>query len=451
MKYLLSLIAMAVASVACAGIFDGYWKGSLAGRIPVVFRISGDSVATLSSPRQGVIDIPCDTIVTDPEARTVRISLKALNLEYKGTMSADGSVIDGTFVQGMALPLQLTPGSADDVALPRPQTPRPPFFYNVEEVTFTPEGRENILAGTLTFPATRQPKDGFTAAVLLTGSGAQNRDEEIMGHKPFAVIADWLTRCGYAVLRFDDPATGSSTPDPAGGTTFDNAAYALSAIEYLKGRKEINPKSIGLIGHSEGALTAFIAAAADTADVAFVISLAGPGVKGKELLIRQNEMLANFGGAPLSQEKLGKVRELFSMIDTTADTTGMRSRAKEIVAEISPELTPEQVAAEVSKMTTPWYLTFVRTDPSQFLSQIKCPLLAINGSWDIQVDADMNLNAIAAAMPSATIVKPEGLNHLLQEAPSYESSFSYGAIEQTISPEVLETISKWLAKISKKD
>ncbi|MDE5785440.1 MAG: lysophospholipase, partial [Duncaniella sp.] len=274
--FLLPLICV-LAATAAAQSLTGIWKGSLMGQLPVVFNIISSTEATLSSPMQGAWDIPCDSVAVGPDGRSVYLGLSSLSASFEGRLSDDAATLNGTFFQGMALTLDMTRGTADDLLPDRPQTPRPPFFYRQEEVTFN--NGDITLAGTLTVPAIRSfSKNGYPAVVLITGSGRQNRDEEILGHKPFAVIADHLTRAGIAVLRYDDRGAGASSPATGRETTFDNAADAMAALRYLRGRPEVDTTRTGLLGHSEGGAIAFINAATPPDEVSFLVSLAAPAV-----------------------------------------------------------------------------------------------------------------------------------------------------------------------------
>lgn len=435
------LLMMSGFVVAVAGDFVGYWKGNVAS-LPVIFNIKeaeGVFSATLDSPQQGAKDIPCGEVVIKGDS--VKIDMPVLSARYAGKMLDD--VIYGTFTQhGASLPLTLSRTTKDAAVLNRPQEPKPPFLYNMEEVQF---GHDSIkLAGTLTTPMWG---NRHRAVVLVSGSGTQNRDEEIAGHKPFAVIADYLTRSGFAVLRYDDRGAGGSSPVSKDATTMDFVADALSAVGYLKSRSEIDASKIGILGHSEGGTIGLMCASMCPDDVAFVVSLAGAAVKGKDLMIRQNEMVAELAGQPLTEGQRDDLVELFTAIDTVEDTAVLADSLRVIMSRLG-KTDAEHVAREVNMMMSPWYMAFVRLDPSGYIKQMRCPLFALNGEWDVQVDAKQNLDAVKMLKPDATVKSYPGLNHLFQEASSRGKSVNYGAIEQTISPTVLEDIARWLVEVT---
>lgn len=445
--FLLQLIC-ALAATAAAQSVTGIWKGTLMGRLPVVFNIISPAEATLSSPSQGAWGIPCDSVAVSPDVRSIYLGLSSLGASFEGILGDDGSAISGTFVQGMAMALVMTRGTADDLVPDRPQTPKPPYLYREEEVTFT--NGDITLAGTLTLPAMLPlRKEGYPAVALVTGSGTQNRDEEILGHKPFAVIADYLSRTGIAVLRFDDRGAGNSSPATGQETTVDNAADAMAALRYLRSRPEVDTTRTGLIGHSEGGTIAFINAATHPDEVNFVVSLAGMAVKGEDLIVRQNLDIIALSGHRLDSALTDSLRHVFAIVASPADSLSAVDAMRPAMRALHPEADDSQLNAMIAPMMTPWYRAFMRLDPSEYLVSITCPVLALNGSWDDQVNSGMNLAAISEALPQAETVEFPGLNHLFQEVPSRLQAMNYGAISQTISPEILSKIASWITKISK--
>ena len=358
-----------------------------------------------------------------------------LNASFKGVLSPDENSIKGQFKQGVEVPLVLTRTTAESAMLYRPQEPKPPFVYRQEEVTFN--HGEISLAGTLTMPSWGR---NFPAVVLVSGSGAQNRDEELFGHKPFAVIADFLTRAGIAVLRYDDRGVGGSSAGSADDTTLDFAQDALAAVDYLKTRSEIDSKNIGIIGHSEGGTIAVICAAMRPDDVAFIVSLAGAMVKGRDVMVQQNCLLAEMSGNPLNEEQKREVETIFATIDSINEPDRLRDALKTLMASHGEA----RIEQSLKVMTSPWYMAFVKFDPSTHLAQVKCPFLALNGEWDVQVDATLNLEAVKRLAPSATVKSYKKMNHLFQEIPNFAQSMSYGNICQTISPIVLDDIATWV-------
>ena len=436
-KLLLILVMSFCGLVATATDFVGHWKGKVAS-LPIVFHIANDSIwsATLDSPMQGAVGIKCGKIVVSGDSIT--IDMPALRADFKGVIAKDDKSITGTFTQGISLPLTLTRTTADAVMYNRPQEPQPPFVYNTQDVTF--QNGDITLAGTLTTPfwGTRHK-----AVVLVSGSGSQNRDEELFGHKPFAVIADYLTRHGIAVLRYDDRGVGGSSKGSKDDTTLDLATDAMAAVKYLKSRKDIDTTHIGIVGHSEGGLIAVINAAQHPQDVNFIATLAGPYVSGRDILIRQNQLIAETMGQPLGDSQLKHINDLIDAIYNSTDTDQLATRLTEILESDSTNK-QQDIATTVRMMTSPWYVAFVKLDPAQYIAQVKCPVFAANGTWDYQVDATQNLAMAQKMIPQATIKQYEGLNHLFQPSSSRQASMNYGAIETTISEQLLNDLAKWI-------
>ena len=340
----------------------------------------------------------------------------------------------------------------------RPQEPKAPFDYIVEEVVFTNNKANNIkLAGTLTIPKKfKNP----TVAILISGSGAQNRDEELFDHKPFLVLADYLTNNGIAVLRFDDRGTAASDGDFENATSFDFATDVEAAFEYLKDRKEFKKSKIGLIGHSEGGLIAPIVTSKNK-DVAFNILLAGTGVIGREVIESQAWEMAKKSGATEAVLEFNKAltAKLYDVIITENDLSKIETEAKKSLFEYRDQLIKEKnpYAVYVSDALinqvaglgkSKWMCTFIKTNPQDYLSKVTCPVLALNGSKDLQVLPKLNLNGIESALKSAnnhdvTIKELEGLNHLFQTAETGLMN-EYGTIEETFSPTALIIIIDWI-------
>lgn len=436
---------------------SGTWHGKLSiptGSLTIVFHISqteqGTYVTTLDSPDQGANRIKTQT--TSFNDSTLIIQIPVIHASYKGKLNSD-KTINGTFTQGMPLPLNLKKGEA---SRPRhPQEPQPPFPYRSEEVTVRNERDGINLAGTLTLP---EKGTKFPAVVMVTGSGAQNRDEEIMGHKPFFVIADYLTRNGIAVLRCDDRGTAASQGTHATATNEDFATDTEAMVNYLRSRKEINAKKIGIIGHSAGGIIAFIVAKKDPS-IAFVVSLAGAGVRGDSLMLKQVELISKSQGMPdaVWQGMKPSIRNRYAILQQTDKTP--EELQKELYADVTKTMSPEQLkdlntiqqlSAQISSMTSPWYLHFMRYDPTQDLKKLKCPVLALNGEKDIQVDAAMNLTAIQERITengnkNVTVKAYPNLNHLFQTCEKGTLA-EYGQLEETINPEVLKDIIEWIRK-----
>lgn len=451
------LAGLSFPSFLSAQDISGTWHGKLSvpsGSLSIVFHINpaenGNYVTTLDSPDQGAKGIKTES--TSFENSTLIVRIPAINASYKGKLDKNNT-INGTFTQGIPIPLNLKKG---ETARPkRPQEPQPPFPYRNEEVIVRNEQDGINLAGTLTLP---EKGNRFPAVVMVTGSGAQNRDEEIMGHKPFLVIADYLTRNGIAVLRCDDRGTAASQGNHATATNENFATDTKAAIRYLRNRKEIDPKKIGIIGHSAGGTIAFMTAAEDPS-VAFVVSLAGAGVRGDSLMLKQVELISKSQGMPdTAWEKIKpSVRNRYSILQQ-ADKTPEELR-KELYADVTKTMPPaqlkdagtiRQISGELQSMTSPWYLHFMRYDPAKDLEKVKCPVLALNGGKDIQVDAAMNLTAIREKTAgngnrNVTVKTYPNLNHLFQTCKKGTLA-EYGQLEETISPEVLKDITDWIIK-----
>lgn len=458
MRTLVLLLAgLALSSSLSAQDISGAWHGKLSlptGSLTIVFHISQTEqdvyVTTLDSPDQGANGIKTQT--TSFNDSTLIIQIPMIHASYKGKLNSDNT-INGTFTQGMPLPLNLKKREASRPK--RPQEPQPPFPYRSEEVTVRNERDEINLAGTLTLP---EKGTKFPAVVMVTGSGAQNRDEEIMGHKPFFVIADYLTRNGIAVLRCDDRGTAASQGTHATATNEDFATDTEAMVNYLRSRKEINAKKIGIIGHSAGGIIAFIVAQKDPS-IAFVVSLAGAGVRGDSLMLKQVELISKSQGMPdvVWQGMKPSIRNRYAILQQTDKTP--EELQKELYADVTKTMSPEQLkdlntiqqlSAQISSMTSPWYLHFMRYDPAQDLKKLKCPVLALNGEKDIQVDAAMNLTAIQERVTgngnkNVTVKAYPNLNHLFQTCEKGTLA-EYGQLEETINPEVLKDIIEWIRK-----
>lgn len=342
----------------------------------------------------------------------------------------------------------------------RPQEPKRPFPYTAEEVSYA--SGEIKLAGTLTIPqGSGQGSGPFPAVLLITGSGPQDRDDASYGHQPFLVIADHLSRRGIAVLRVDDRGTGGSTGNVDEATTADFARDALAGVRFLKSHPRIAKDRIGLLGHSEGGIVAPLAAS-QSPDVAFVVLLAGTGVPGAEIVRRQSELIARAKGAPeeaiqRSQEALQRTFEVLRVVpDRAARTASLRPLGKDLLVTLSEDQirTLGGIGAAgdavVKGINTPWFRYFIDYDPRPALRKVKVPVLALNGTLDLQVPPDPNLPEIAKALKQArnqdvTVRRLPGLNHLFQPATT-GSPAEYGVIETTIDPQVLDLVTSWITK-----
>lgn len=453
-KTILILFALIMAFSAAAQTVEGSWTGKLdvmGTQLNLVFNITkgadGAFACTMDSPDQGAKGIPAEITVTD--GVNVKISMPALMAAYEGELK-DG-MLKGTFTQsGMSFALDMKPGT---VERRRPQTPKEPYPYATEEVTFTNTADNATLSGTLTYPVgfDGMKKGTVPVVVMVTGSGLQNRDEEIFDHKPFLVIADFLAHNGIATLRYDDRGAGKSTGDAVNGTTENNMKDALAAVDYARGTGKFG--RTGVLGHSEGGAIAFMLAARGKAD--FIVSMAGPGVRGDSILLAQNRRGMMQGGVPANMaddycKVLAKMFVVMAQPGTVADPA---AKVREIAKETGVSL-PEPLVQNFAKsmeICTPWLKYFIGYDPSADIKAVKCPVMAVNGSKDVQVTAADNLAAIRRLLPenSRNLIKEyPGLNHLFQHCTTGLTT-EYGQIEETVSPEVMQDIAAWITEVAR--
>ena len=446
---------------------QGIWQGTLdAGgtKLRLVLKVAkgpdGTLTATLDSPDQGAAGLPADSVSLQVAA--VRFELKSAGGVFEGTMNNEGTAITGHWSQGPAkLPLTLTRVDKALAAPSRPQEPKRPYPYDEEEVSYENRGAGVRLAGTLTLPRAKGP---HPAALLITGSGQQDRDETILGHKPFLVLADYLTRRGIAVLRVDDRGVGGSAAGAAlnRATSEDFAADVLAGVEFLKGRKELDPKRIGLIGHSEGAMIAPMVAAR-SADVAYIVLMAGPGLSAEEGFTAQVSAIAKVNGSGDEAIAWSRrlVRQIFSAMREQKDDAAAGSKVREIRAKMLGELsdaerkrlglTDDAMEGVIKVMLTPWFRYFASYDPRSTLMKVRVPVLALTGELDLQVvPAKEHLAAIAEALKAGgnkdyTVKELPRLNHLFQTTET-GSPAEYGRLEETISPTALEIVGDWVVK-----
>jgi uncharacterized protein len=467
MKIMLSAILLiastlaVVAQVATPNV-EGNWLGTLdvgGAKLRLVLKVEKSAngyAAKLDSLDQGAKDLPIDSIVLDGNKLT--FSAAKFGITYDGTLSQTGDEVSGTFKQGPNEIRLIFKRVAEAPKVNRPQDPKKPYPYDEQEVSYRNE-KDNIkIAGTLTLPRTGGP---HPAVLLITGSGSQDRNETIAGHHPFLVLADHLTRNGIAVLRVDDRGVGGTDIGSPAATSENFAEDVLAGVNFLKQRKEIDPKMIGLIGHSEGGMIAPIAAARSN-DVAFIVLLAGPGQRGEDIIYTQTELIHKAQGTP--PETLAHIIALSRRINAIvkAETDGKRveQRINEDIAAYVGTLNDVQkkqfepaaaaVKAFIPMYKTAWYRYFITYDPGPVLKNVKVPVLALNGEHDLQVAWKENLDLIAASLKSAgnndvTIKMFPNLNHLFQTSPTGLLS-EYNQIEETMSQEVLKTVSDWILR-----
>jgi len=443
---------------------NGIWQGSLKisnVSLRIVFKVTQDKngsySATMDSPDQGAKDIPVDSVIYNDG--NVKFVVGAVRGYFEGKVDFDNSIIKGEWHQSsMSLPLELK--KIDKVEeLKRPQEPKPPFPYNVEDVSYENKTAGIELAGTLTYPKSKEP---FPAVLLITGSGPQNRDEELFGHKPFLVIADYLTRRGIAVLRVDDRGIGKSTGNFSTATTKDFASDVLAGVEFLKSNENINPKEIGLIGHSEGGLIAPMVAVKSN-DVAFIVLMAGPGLPGDQILYKQVQLISRLGRIPEAKIKrsLALNKEMYNIIKESKDSSETAAELHKVYNNYYNNLDEKEKTEmgdsnvffnkELKTIMSPWFKFFISYDPVPTLEKVKCPVLALDGSKDVQVPPKEDLEAIKKALEEGgnknfETLELNGLNHLFQTAETGSPS-EYGKIEETLSPKALKVIGDWILKV----
>lgn len=458
-RFLLLLVAGAVAlglllpSPASAqnAVVDS-WAGSLevgGTQLRLVFRIEeGENglTATMDSPDQGATGIPVTNVTVSGDSVTLTVG--GIGGEFAGELNSQGTTIEGTWRQsGRSFPLTLTPAGEEDTAPPpRPQHPEPPYPYNQEDVTFRNQEAGIPLAGTLTRPQGEGP---HPAVVLVSGSGPQDRNAQILNHKIFLVLADHLTRQGIAVLRYDERGVGESEGSYSGATSEDFARDVASAVRFLRGRSEVRSDAVGLVGLSEGGIVAPMVHTRFE-PVSFLVLMAGPSVPGGDIIVEQSAKIAAAGGAPPSAvDSIRQAqRRLMDAVRAGSDSASVASRLRPILdREDSNE---EQMQAQIGQMTGPWFRYFVGYDPVPALRKVDVPTLALYGSNDLQVPPEQNAAPMRAALRDAptndaTVRVLDGLNHIFQPAETGLPG-RYGQIETTMAPAALDAVSGWILK-----
>jgi alpha/beta superfamily hydrolase len=467
---ILAIFALCSGQAFAQHSINGIWEGRLKLDIELrlVFHFSTDSngkwTAVLNSPDQSPKDIACSGVSIYGDS--IRVDVASVGGHYLGKIFND-SLITGAWSQGGNFQLDLH--KVDKVSeLLRPQTPKPPFSYRSEEVEYDNAGKTIHYGATITTPPGKGP---FPALVMITGSGQQDRNEEISGHQPFAVIADWLTRHGYIVLRADDRGIGKSTGDFSKSTSEDFEKDVEVHLDYLGTRKEVDRKKIGLIGHSEGGMVAPMVAVRRS-DVSFIVLLAGPGVKIFQLM--EDQTAAVLKSAGIIQSAIDDYRLLYHKLlpavvnaenkkialeNLQAIASDWQKNTKAVVVRATTGITNDStrnvfVETMVNILYTPWFIYFLKYDPAPVVEQLSCKVLALNGEKDIQVLAKPNLAGLESALKKSKSKSYQtkeipGLNHLFQHCKSC-SVAEYGKLQETFSPEVLDLITQWLNKEVKK-
>ncbi|MBQ5705353.1 MAG: alpha/beta fold hydrolase [Bacteroidaceae bacterium] len=428
------------------------WAGEAtigANKLKIGFSINtspdGKQAGTMDVPEQGAKGIPVEIIKNDTDS--ISLAIPTLKATYKGCKNSKES-IKGIFTQhGAALPLNLKPGTAE---LKRPQTPVAPFAYTTEEVLFRSETNGAELSGTLTYPVNykKQKKGSVPVVLMVTGSGSQDRNEDIYNHKPFLVIADYLAKNGIASLRYDDRGVGKSKGS-AKGTTKENFKDATAGISFLRSLGKFG--KTGVLGHSEGGTIAFMMGAEKSVD--FIVSLAGSAANGIDVIVGQNEAMMQLQGAPqkLAKEYGTAARIVYNDRIKGIEIVNKSQYINELCASNNLSL-PENLKANLAKCITlgdEWLTWFLAYNPAEDIRKISCPTMAINGSMDMQVLSKDNLPVIKENLPKneKNLIKEyNALNHLFQHC-TPATALNYGAIEETISQEVLNDIANWINNI----
>jgi len=433
---------------------EGTWQGAIeTGNMRMRLQLhiahdeKGQLIASVDSLDQGIVGIPASRITE--KSGELKFEMPAFNAEYTGNLNAAKNEITGQWSQSENLETLDFRRSEKVLELRRPQNPTKPYPYRAEEVAIASSDGKGTLAGTLTVPLGAGP---FPAAVLVGGSGPNDRDETTARHQPFLVLADFLTRNGVAVLRYDKRGIGQSTGVFSDATVNDFTQDSQSALAFLKSRKEVDPKRIGLIGHSEGGILASLVATR-SADVSWVVLLATPATTGERTLLRQSELIARVGGLQEEQitHSLEFDRKAYAAVRQEKDPAALQKKLESLVVQsgMGAEMPPAALQAQLRLMTSPWFREFLELDPEPLLEKLKCPVLALSGDRDLQVDSTENVPLLRKAYETSgnkdfTVVEIEGVNHLFQRAQSGSPAL-YGAIEETIAPEVLTSLGNWVA------
>jgi pimeloyl-ACP methyl ester carboxylesterase len=431
----------------------GSWEGSLGGRLRMILHFergsSGGWKGKLDSPDQGAMGIPLDTVSFTGDS--LRCELRAANAAYVAQMNATGDTLVGEWRQSGGVAVIRLARTAAPTGPRRPQQVLPPYPYDTLEVAYDNARAKGVrLAGTLTYPRGKGP---FPTVLLITGSGLEDRDETVYGHKPFRVLADHLTRAGIAVLRVDDRGIGGSRGSNFGATTEDYAS-----VEILRKRPEVDKKRIGLVGHSEGGIIAPMVVAR-AKDVAFVVLLAAPGLRGDSLMVLQTMAVRRALGAPeeLIAREAALARRTWAAT-LAGDSAGVVRESRALVEAQLSGVPESQRGTEADRQALmdgaahmfwdPWMRWFAAHDPAPVLKKVRVPVLAVNGSRDVQVTPRENLAAIQQALAAggnkdATVQELPGLNHLFQRCTACTVP-EYGILEQTFSPTALSVVSDWI-------
>jgi uncharacterized protein len=443
------------AAAAAVSKAEGTWQGAIEVtnmRMRLQMHVSHDDkgklLASVDSLDQGIQGIPASK-VTEANGE-LSFEIPTFQAEYHGTLNASRNEISGEWTQNDSVEKLDFRRSDQPLEVRRPQNPAKPYPYSVAEISFSSGDSKTTLAATLTIPAGTGP---FPAALFIGGSGPTDRDETVAGHKPFLVLADLLTKKGLAVLRYDKRGTGQSSGNYEQASLSDLRGDAQAALNYLKSRKEVDPKRVGILAHSEGGILAS-QIAAKAGDLDWLVLLATPATTGERTLLRQSELVARTGGLP--EEQIARSQQFdrmaYAAVREAKSATALEAKLNDLVEKsgLSASMPAAALQAQIRLMTTPWFRQYLDFDPAPLMEQIKCPVLALNGDRDLQVDANDTVPLLRQAYEKSgnkdfTVMEIEGVNHLFQKAQSGSPAL-YGAIEETIAPEVLNAVGSWLAK-----
>lgn len=452
MRYILGCLLLIFNS--CLGFsqnnLEGAWLGNLqfgTTELPFVVhvkKLDNGWHATADSPKQGVKGIPAKMNV---KGDSILFEIQG-GIQVKGIQINDSTLTTVFSQSGVNVPLVLkrSPQWLQEIqSLKRPQTPIPPYGYDTLDVKFKNEFANITLAGTLTSP---KGSGKYPAVILLTGSGAQNRNEELFGHQPFKVLADYLTRNGIIVLRYDDRGTGESEGVFETSTIEDFSKDAISAFNFLKDQEHVDVNKIGIIGHSEGGLIAQLLAAQALPHLSYIVTLAGPAISIDELMVEQLYAVGKAQG--MSEVNLAAARKInqknFQIVKSNLNESEAYQQLRDNMKEVLGGTENEQTRRELLTMLAPAYRYFLRIEPERFLPNIHIPMFAAFGSLDVQVPADQNLKSLFDLLPknSKTMLKEyEEVNHLFQKAKTGSVS-EYAQIEETFNEEVMKDIVDWI-------
>ncbi len=446
------LFSLLIKTLTYAQDLSGTWQGRLiftGGDLRIVFHFNRDSTGaftgTTDSPDQAIKGTKLDDVVFMGDS--LSFSVPEFNGEYSGVYHQDNMSFNGHLKQqGLKIPLKLVKGEADDLIYKRPQKPIKPYPYVEEEVTVQNKKSGETLSGTFTKP---NGHGKFPAVILITGSGPEDRDETVYGHKPFLLLSDYLTRKGFAVLRCDDRGMAKSTGTFATATPDDFATDVEAQIDYLKTRSDVDAEKLGLIGHSEGAIIAPMVAVTRK-DIAFIVMMAGPGIDMFDLLLVQDSLFYEAEGETPAQisEFVNRNKRLFAMVKTAKDSAAAADSINNYLSSVGTK--DHIILTAIRQLCTPWMRWYIGFDPRKNLQKIQCPVLAINGEKDVQVPASIDIASIEQTLKQSgsknfkTIILP-GLNHLFQRCKKCSVS-EYVYLEETMDPTALSAIGDWMEK-----